>query len=268
MMHISRLFIHPIKSCAGIEVTELYLDAWGAVGDRRFVLADEQGQFLTQRELPQMQRIQPHWDGEDLRVNCSGYEELLVLSSAGQGECSVRVWKDQVPAQDCGDEAATWFSRVLGISCRLLRLPQERFPPARQRRVNDKYTRQDTWLSFADGFPLLLVNQVSLDALSAALGRELDVTRFRPNVVLTGSSAWDERSWERLQSADGGYMNCCKPCERCVIPTRDPQTLERNSDVLDVLKAHCRIDGKIIFGQNALVHGLTVLRCGDAFQAR
>ncbi len=267
MLQISRLFIYPIKSCAGTEVSELTLDAWGAVGDRRFVLADAQGQFLTQRQLPRMQRIQPRWQGDDLHVTCAGYADLLVPAAAGAGECLVRVWNDSVAAQDCGDAAATWFSTVLGVSCRLLRLPQQRFPAALQRRVNPKYTEQDNWLSFADGFPLLLVNQSSLDALGQALGRPLDVIRFRPNVVLSGAPAWQELRWSRLHSDRGGALMCCKPCERCVIPTRHPQTLEREADVLDVLKTQCRIDGKIIFGQNALFHELTVLRRGDTFRA-
>ncbi|QQD21363.1 MOSC domain-containing protein [Venatoribacter cucullus] len=267
MLQISRLFMYPIKSCAGMEVSELTLDAWGAVGDRRFVLADAQGQFLTQRQLPQMQRIQPRWQGDDLQVVCAGHADLLVPAAAGAGECLVQVWKDSVAAQDCGEAAADWFSTVLGVSCRLLRLPQQRFPATQQRRVNPKYTEQDHWLSFADGFPLLLVNQSSLDALGQTLGRPLDVIRFRPNVVLSGAQAWQELRWSELHNDDGGTLMCCKPCERCVIPTRHPQTLAREADVLEALKAQCRIDGKIIFGQNALFHELTVLRRGDTFRA-
>lgn len=266
MLHISRLFIHPIKSCAGSEVAQLTLDAWGAVGDRRFVVADENGHFLTQRQFPVMQRICPQWDGQDLWVRSMGFEDLLVRAEEGSGRHAVQVWNDSVVALDCGDRAAEWFSCVLNTRCRLYRLPENRLSAEDQRPVKPKYTERETWLNFADGFPLLLINEASLAVLSAALGRSLDAVRFRPNVVLAGGAPWDERRWGRLQSADGGYMGCCKPCERCVIPTRDPHTLQRDSDVLDVLKTHCRIDGKIIFGQNALVHGLTVLRCGDTFQ--
>lgn len=262
-MQISRLFVYPIKSCAGTEVQELALDAWGAAGDRRFVLADEQGQFLTQRQFPVMQRIEPRWDGDALCVSCHGYPDLWVAADAAAGESSVQVWKDQIAALDCGDEASAWFSAVLDTRCRLLRLPQQRFTDDRQRRVKPKYTQQDTWLSFADGFPLLVINQASLDELSDILGRELEAERFRPNVVLNGALAWDEYQWQRLQSAEGALV-CCKPCERCVIPTRSLLTLEREADVLNVLKEHCRVDGKILFGQNALIDGIRVLRIGDA----
>src|SRR5690606_17273315 len=115
-------------------------------------------------------------------------------------------------------------------------------------------------------FPYTTLFRSSLDALGQTLGRPLDVIRFRPNVVLSGAQAWQELRWSELHNDDGGTLMCCKPCERCVIPTRHPQTLAREADVLEVLKTQCRIDGKIIFGQNALFRELTVLRRGDTFR--
>jgi len=258
MPHISRLFIYPIKSCAPVEVERLVFDRHGPVGDRRFLLVDEQGGFITQRQQPQMARIRPVLEETVLRVDVDGQATLRVpLAEQGALRKTVTVWNDSLPAEDCGDDAAAWFSSALGIDCRLVRLPADS-----QRQVDLRYAELGQWVSFADGFPVLVTTESSLGALSERVGRDIQMERFRPNVVVNGSAVFAERRWRMLKHKDG-QLAICKPCQRCVIPTRSMDTLEREADVLDALKELCRIDGKILFGQNALVSDIHQLCVGD-----
>ncbi len=263
MPQVSRLFIYPIKSCAPVEVEQLVFDEYGPAGDRRFLLVDEQGNFITQRQQPKMAHIYPVPGETLLRVEAADQPALLVPLSDADAPCkAVTVWSDTLAAEDCGDEAADWFSSVLGIRCRLVRLPQNS-----QRQVDLRYADPGQWVSFADGFPVLVATESSLAALSDCIGRPLAIERFRPNIVVSGVGAFTERRWQALEHKDG-LQDIRKPCQRCVIPTRNMETLEREGDVMDALKAFCRIDGKIIFGQNALVSGLQRLCVGDELTER
>lgn len=257
MIRIRHLFIYPVKSCAAQEVQALSFDDYGPVGDRRYMLTDEQGQFLTQRTLPRMACIVPQLLSGGLLLTAEGMSPLMVADRDIQGISNVRVWRDEVQAGDCGDEAAGWFSCFLGRSCRLVKLlPQTR------RQIDPDYAGHGEWVSFADGFPLLITSESSLNALTAEAGHALDMLRFRPNIVVDGNEPFAELGWRRLLHESGELLTC-KPCERCVIPTRNPQTQEREPEVLNALKTLCRIDGKIIFGQNALNRGIRQLQTGD-----
>lgn len=262
MPTVSRLFIYPIKSCAPVEMQQLVFDDYGPVGDRRFLLVDEQGHFITQRQQPEMAHIYPELKGSVLAVSFRG-KETLEVSLHGQAVMrTVTVWSDTLPADDCGDDAAAWFSAALGITCRLVRLPADS-----RRQVDLRYAEPGQWVGFADGFPVLVTAESSLGAISERVGRELPMERFRPNVVVAGSAVFAEREWQSLMHKDG-MLDIRKPCQRCVIPTRNMDTLERETDVLDALKELCRIEGKILFGQNALVSGIQVLNIGDELVER
>lgn len=264
-MYVSQLFIYPVKSCAGVEVSELIFDKFGPIGDRRFVIVDLTGDFLTQRKFPKMAKIQPRITDEGIELTYLLNPQIPSIMAAfnPQGnESRVRVWADEITGVDCGDDVAHWLSEVLNTPCRLMQLP------ANNKRCADlKYAPANTGVSYADGFPLLVVSQSSLNALSVQVGDELDVRRFRPNIVVEGAAeAYAERHWTRLTLDDSNMVSqavltMVKPCERCVIPTRDLDTLERTPEVIQALKDQCRIDGKTIFGQNAVFNG-SVLRQG------
>jgi uncharacterized protein YcbX len=250
-MKISRLFIYPVKSCSGIEVESLSFDQNGPVGDRRFVIASPAGDFITQREVPAMAHIQPRFNIDELVLAYPQRGEMRVSMKSSAKPQRVRIWSDEVTGIDCGDDVATWLSEILARSARLFMLPEQN-----PRRADSKYAPEDTAVSYADGFPLLVVIQESLDALSEAAQIPVDVRRFRPNVVIEGADeAFAERAWRALNTENGEQLPLVKPCERCVIPTRDPDTLERSPEVMSALKAFCRLDGRIIFGQNALFTG-------------
>lgn len=268
-MIISRLFIYPIKSCAPVEVDQLRFDDFGPRGDRRFMLVDEQGKFLSQRQLPVMARIQPalRWreNGElaGLLISAPGQDDFELVLSTDLSSREVTVWKDTLLARDCGDPVADWFSAFLQRRCRLVQLPANS-----QRQVSLKRAPQRRYHAFADGYPLLVVTQASLDHLSQQVGRDVAVERFRPNVVVTGAEQpFAELSWKRL-GLERGYLDLVKPCVRCVVPTRGMDTLEREADVLEALKQSFRVDGQIVFGQNAIDYDVTELAVGDSLMAQ
>ncbi|WP_430462277.1 MOSC domain-containing protein [Thalassolituus sp. LLYu03] len=258
MLTVSRLFIYPIKSCAGVEVSSLSFDQCGPVGDRRFMVVNLEGRFLTQRTHPAMAFIRPQYVDGHLLVSASDRPQLTISPEDAGEVLTVSVWDDSVAGADCGDTAAAWFSAALNTPCRLVRVFA-----GTERQVNRKYAQEGEWVGFADGYPVLVTLQESLDVLSSAVGRTVEIERFRPNVLLSGARAFAEREWQSVSVA-GGRLDLCKPCERCVIPTRNLTTQQREADVLDALKQHCRLDGKIIFGQNALVRGIGELVVGQS----
>ena len=160
-MKISRLFVYPVKSCAGIEVDALSFDENGPQGDRRFVIASPEGDFLTQRELPAMARIQPRFERDELVLSYPERAEVRVSMKSSSEPQRVRIWNDEVTGVDCGDNVSVWLTDILGQTVRLFMLPDNN-----PRRADSQYAPKDTAVGYADGFPLLIVTQESLDALS------------------------------------------------------------------------------------------------------
>jgi uncharacterized protein len=261
---VTGLYLYPVKSCAGVKVDTLVLSSSGVEGDRRYMVVTPEGRFLTQRQIPEMAWIQPSWRDGQLCLTFPEKGECLVCGDdrAGIGavensELEVEVWRDRVMARDCGDVVALWLESVLGRVCRLVVMPNETC-----RQVDEDYALPGELVGFADGFPLLVINDSSLAALALEADCDVEVERFRPNVVVSGAQAYEELQWQRLQ-AQSGSLELVKPCERCVIPTRNPVTQVRDTHVLQALKNQCRIDGRIIFGQNAIARGVSRLQVGE-----
>jgi uncharacterized protein YcbX len=288
MAILTHLLLYPIKSCAGISVRSATLLESGlladGVHDREWMVVTEDGQFLTQREYPRMALIRPRPDGAMLRVNYADAPDvpdlLLPLDRAGEGAPrTVRVWDDVVDAADCGAAAAQWVSAVLGVPCRLVRFHRDAVRP-----TSVTWTRGvPAQTRFADGYPLLLIGQASLDDLNARLrtaGRApLPMDRFRPNLVIDDIAAFEEDYLAELSMDEGEGENenaaaICpvKPCARCPIPSIDQATAVRGPDPIDILqtyRANARMDGAICFGMNCIVTfgvGAT-LKVGQELQA-
>jgi uncharacterized protein YcbX len=249
---ISKLFVYPIKSCAGISVSNFRFDEKGPLFDRRWMLVDsETGIFLSQREVPQLALISTRI--EDGQVWASQLLDKSIAESlclAEQGALiDVQVWSDDVRGYDCGDEAASWFSQVLNHQCRLV------YQGECQRFADEEYAAPGTDVSFADGFPLLVVAQSSIDFLNDACEAEISAINFRPNIVVENTDVFSERDWLSLtvnntEDVVNLEMAVVKSCERCVIPALNPNTAKREPSILPVLLKHCRKDKKIHFGQN------------------
>jgi hypothetical protein len=261
MAKLTHLLIYPIKSCAGIAVRsatvlESGLSALG-VHDREWMLVTEDGRFLTQREYPRMALIRPLPADGQLHVRAPGMDELTLPLAWDETATrrAVKIWDDTVDAADCGDFAAAWFSAALGAPCRLVRFHRDVVRPTSTKWTNGVPAQT----RFADGYPLLLIGQASLDELNARLvaaGRHpLQMDRFRPNLVVDGLDACEEDFLATL-TVGGVEIRPVKPCARCPIPSIDQATGVPGPDPLDILqtyRANPRMEGAVCFGMNCIV---------------
>lgn len=267
---ICQLFIYPIKSCAGISVSEMSFDEKGPLLDRRWMLVDEKTHsFLSQREIRQMCLVLTSiiegevWASQSMNSAINARFKLPSINNKSIDNTAlvdVVVWEDSVQGYDCGDDAADWFSALLNHKCRLI------FQGECGRNANEQYADKNTEISFADGFPLLVINKESVDFLDEnCVNSSLSVLNFRANIVVENLDKFSENDWGKI-STDTLEMKVVKPCERCVIPTLNPKTSLQDKNILNVLLKHCRRDKKLYFGQNLTFKKFTAeanLRIGD-----
>lgn len=262
---VSRLFVYPIKSCAGVELQESLLIETGLEFDRAWMVVDEEGEFLSQRELPRMALIRPTLKYSEMVLRAPGMLALHIAFDRVEAPVRVRVWDDEVAAYDMGDIAAQWFSDFLSEGGARRKLRLVRFDPEHRRLSSHKWTGEVEALNqFADGFPLLVISEASLAEFNArmqAAGHDaVGMERFRPNLVLAGIEAHDEDRVDevRIDTGDGGLvlLRPVKPCARCTIPDVDPATAETGTAVNETLRAYRadpRLDGALTFGMNVIV---------------
>ena len=260
-MQLSALYRYPLKSARGQALQSSTLGSLGVSGDRRWMLVErDNGRFLTQRAYPQMSQLTAlHGEQGDLTLEASGRPALNV--AVPQADCDLRgvtIWRDTFRVPDAGDAAAQWLSEFIGKDVRLVYVPE-----ARTRFLPGGYGRVDDRVAFADGFPLLLIGQGSLDDLVHKVGRPLEMQRFRPNLVVEGAEAFAEDGWKRIRIGEMEFR-VLKPCERCILTTIDPQTGERSEDrePLTTLKTYRQKEGDVLFGQNLVADGSGVLEVG------
>lgn len=235
---ISRLFVYPVKSLGGIEVRAAEVGARGLLHDRRWMLVDEKGVFLSQRRLPRMARIQVRIQAGRLVARAPGMPALeLPLRPRHGGSVRVSVWGDEVRAVSCGGEADRWFGESLGTMCRLVYMPDEA-----ERAVDSDHGRAGDRVGFADGFPILLLSEASLEDLNGRLERPVPVDRFRPNIVVEGCAPYEEDGWRAVR-VGGVSLRVVKPCARCVITTVDQESGVRGKEPLRTLAAYRKVGG-------------------------
>ena len=272
---IARLFVYPVKSCAGIEVQEALLTETGLDLDRAWMVVDAEGKFLTQRSLPRMALVRPQLKRDEMVLRAPGMLALHVAIDAVEAPATVTVWRDTVPAWDMGAVAAQWFTDFLGQPCRMVR-----FDPEHRRLSSMQWTGGiEAPNQFSDGFPVLIASEASMAQLNARLEAgghaAVGIERFRPNVVLAGLDAHDEDRMDllRVDSPEQEvHLQPVKPCGRCPIPNIDPATAEASPEVGDTLRSYRkdkRLDGAITFGMNAIVRqgAGQVLRVGQRVAA-
>jgi MOSC domain-containing protein len=258
---VSELNLYPLKSAAGFSVDRMVLQTRGPEHDRRWMLINKQGEFITQRQYSRMCLIHTSVENNaQLTLSANGMQPLVITPAEVAKTLTVQVWEDRVQANDCGDEAANWVSEFLGERCRMVFMPE-----TTQRPVDPNYARNNEIVSFSDGFPLLLISQESLDEFNTHLSSSITMKRFRPNIVVQGGGAFAEDDWQVIRIGNIEF-SLAKPCSRCVIPSIDPDSAEKQPEVVRALAKHRRRDGKVYFGQNLLHnrHGSIVL--GDWVQ--
>ncbi len=255
---VARLFIYPVKSCAGVELAEALLTETGLDLDRAWMVVDEQGDFVSQRQLPRMALVRPQLKHYEVVLRAPGMLALHLQIDAVEQPMRVRVWEDEVSAYDMGDTAAQWFSDFLGVKLRLVR-----FDPEQRRLSSRKWTGDAEALNqFSDGFPLLVASEASLVELNRRLASaghgQVGIERFRPNLVLAGIDAHDEDRLDviRIAADEEVALRPVKPCPRCPVPNIDPATAQSSPEVCDTLQAYRKnevVGGAVTFGMNAIV---------------
>lgn len=259
MPAIAALYVYPVKSCRGLAVPAAEVTDRGLALDRRWMVVNEQGQFLTQRTHPQMALLVPTVEGEVLKIGYDGKKPLEIpLWSEPQPEARVTVWGDTVRAWPVPG-TKRWFTEALGGPCHLVYMPHTAHRP-----VDPAYAVGSTpnAVSFADGFPFLLLSTASLDLLNQRLEVPLPMNRFRPNIVVEGTEPHAEDTWRRIRIGTFVF-HVVKPCARCAVVTVDQATGEGGKEPLRTLATYRKSDGKTYFGQNLLHEGQGMLRVGD-----
>ncbi|WKB54618.1 MOSC domain-containing protein [Eleftheria terrae] len=257
---VSGLYVYPIKSCAGVSLPESLIVETGLEFDRAWMVVDDRGHFVSQRELPRMALIRPTLRHADMVLRAPGMLALHVAYDSVEAACTVRLWNEMVRAYDMGDLAAQWFSDFLGRPLRLVR-----YDPEHKRLSDAAWTDgREAENQFSDGFPYLVVSQSSVDELNRRLQARgqapVSVERFRPNIVISGDldpNAEDYFDELQIETPQGLVrLQMCKPCTRCNIPNVDPQTGATGhepGDTLSLYRQDMRLNGAITFGMNAML---------------
>jgi len=255
-MNVTGLFRYPVKSCRGERLETATVEPWGLAGDRRWLIVDDAGAHVTAREHPGLVLVTPVIGRDAIAFTAPGRPALRVpVPTPGTSErIEVTVWATPVLATLAGEDAAEWFTAITGKPVRLVYLDD----PTR-RPVDPSYAESGDRVSFADGYPLLLTSERSLDQLNDWIlqGRcadegPLPMTRFRPSVVIGGAGEpWAEDGWKRIRIGEIPFR-VAKGCDRCVFTTIDPETAVKGKEPLVTLAKYRRRDGKIWFGVNLI----------------
>jgi len=272
---LTALHLHPVKSCGGLAPVQALLIETGLEFDRAWMVVDEAGEMVTQRDLPRMALVRPTMRGSDIVLRAPGMLALHIALDTVEEPTRVRVWNDEVQAYTMGSLAAQWFSDFLGQKVRLVR-----FDPEQKRLSSRRWTGAiEAENAFSDGYPLLVASTASLADLNQRLAAKgvqpVTMERFRPNLVLDGLQPYDEDHLDELTltTAEGPVrLKLVKPCARCSIPNVDPTSAEAGTEPGDTLasyRADARVDGGITFGMNAvIVEGIDcTLRVGQQVSA-
>lgn len=260
---ISQISIYPIKSTAGITLSSTWVEELGLAFDRRFVIADDEGQFISARTHPKLCLVQANLTSTGLILTAPEMPNIAVdYHRFNSTYTSVTVWKDTISAQQCDDKVNQWFSLFLNQACQLLF-----FGEHSQRFVKNRTSQ----VGFADGYPLLLISQASLDDLNNKIvdaKQPMLMSQFRPNIVVDDCEAFAEDSWQRIRIGEVEF-EITKPCTRCIFTTVNPVTAEKHSqqEPLNTLKHYRQLDkGDILFGQNLVALNKGQIKQGDKIE--
>ncbi len=280
--YLASIHVYPLKSGRAVDLPDSRVEPWGLAGDRRWLVVDGTGRFITQRAEPALALVtagylapgQTAGGGASgplaagaLTLSAPGHPGLTVPAPAQQRGAEmlwVTVWRSRVRAAAAGSRADEWLSGFLGRAVRLVHLDD----PTR-RGVDPEFGAPEDRVSFADGYPLLLTTTGSLDALGRWLMQEghpaVPMNRFRPNVVVAGAPAWAEDGWRRVQIGTATFR-VAKPCGRCLVTTIDQETAQRGRQPLDLLGRRRRFGQQLVFGQNVIPDAPGTIRVGDQVQ--
>jgi uncharacterized protein len=255
---LTAIHVYPIKSAAGLSPAAWQVDEFGLRLDRRWMLVDRVGRFISQRTHPRLALVRPALGEGAIRVEAAGMPDLeLPIRPTAAVMTTAMIWKDACAAVWTGERAARWFSDLLECECSLVYLPDHTFRPA-----DPAYAPAGTRVSFADGFPFLLLSDESLADLNARMPAPLPMNRFRPNLVLAGGEPYAEDRLGSFRIGPLGFRTV-KPCARCVLTTTDQATAQCGVEPLRTLATYRRHDGQLLFGQNVVHQGTGAIEVGQ-----
>ena len=257
---LTQLNVYPIKSLPGISVEKSFVEERGLKYDRRWMLIDNENTFITQRLIPQMVFIDVKIDNDELVFmhKRKSIDPLrFSLTEYPDRRIEVEVWDDICEANQYGKEVNDWFSKAIDFECKLVYMPQ-----TTERKTSTKYFSQSKNVSFADGYPFLIIGEKSLNYLNLKLDRAVSMDQFRPNLVFSGGAEHDEDNWKNIKIGEIEF-NVVKPCARCVITTINPNDASKNKEPLATLSTYRNVNNKIMFGQNIIGLNEGTLKIGD-----
>jgi uncharacterized protein YcbX len=255
---VSEIWVYPVKSLGGIQLSSAKVLPKGLEHDRRWMLIDTDNVAMTQRVYPAMALFKPIFENNHLRITYD--EQAIDLPFSANGEKSnAIVWNDTVAVQEVSPGHSSWFSERLGVPCRLVF-----FPEPNRRPVEKPYSVSDEdVVSLADAYPLLVIGQASLDDLNSRLNEPLPMNRFRPNIVFTGGDPYEEDDWGHFRIGESRFA-AVKPCSRCAVPTIDQATGKKGgAEPLATLAGYRKRGNNVYFGQNLLVLNDREIAMGD-----
>ncbi len=248
----------------GIALNSANITDRGLEHDRRFMLIDETNCFLTQRQFPEMALLHTAIENDRLLVFHKDFTEEKLILPLVPGKIPetllVRIWDDDCEAQPVSKEADNWFSERLKFSCRLVYMPE-----SAKRKVEGKYALNNDITSFADGYPVMIIGQPSLDHLNSRLSEMLPMNRFRPNIVFTGGTPFEEDTLEHFRINKIDFYGV-KLSARCVITTTNQETAVTGKEPLKTLAGYRMKNNKVYFGQNVLVKGKGEISIGGQIE--
>jgi uncharacterized protein YcbX len=260
MLAVSQLFIYPVKSLGGIALDVATVTDRGLQHDRRWLLIDDQHRFLTQREHPVMALFKLSITPTGIGVDFKGDPFTIPFQPQTNTTHQVQIWNDTCIATVVSEEADNWFSERMGFPCQLVYMPDNT-----HRKVEAPYAKNNEIVSFADGYPFLIIGQASLDELNGRLEKPVPMNRFRPNIVFTGGTPYQEDNMQHFVIGDIHFYGV-KPCGRCIMTTIDQQTATKGQEPLRTLASYRTAHKKVLFGQNLLHTGQGLIRTGDSLE--
>lgn len=262
MLVVEELHIYPIKSLPGIQVPESRVMEKGLQYDRRLMLIDEDGRFMTQRTRPEMCRFNLYLHDDYITIIDKTNTQILPieikLNQYWKGETiRASIWNDEVEVIEFDSISSDWFSKIFRENCKLVIFPEQN-----NRRIDPEYSPEYHDVSLADGYPVLMISQESLDLLNSKLNYPVEINRFRPNIVCSGGKSHEEDFLRKFQIGTNIFA-AVKPCARCSLTTVNPETGEVGVEPLKTLSSYRKVGQKVNFGINIIPLNNGQIRAGD-----
>ncbi len=262
MLTLTEINIYPIKSLGGISLQSSIVEERGLKFDRRWMLIENENKFITQRTYPQMALLKVEISNDDLIIShkTEAMERLFVPFNYNfTATKDVIIWNDIVPGSFYKPFIDSWFSNALGVKCRLVYMPDS------TERIIENEKVHNNILSFADGYPFLIIGSSSLDDLNSRLKEPLPMNRFRPNFVFNGGRPYEEDDWNLFRIGDVTFRGI-KPSSRCSVTTVDQETGETGKEPLATLSTYRKSDSKVFFGMNLVCNSTGEVKLGNKIE--